>query len=112
MLDERPELASGDPLLACAVGDEDAVRKAIESDPGFAGADPSATRSDGLDAYRLAMLYGLEDVASLLRELGASDELTIEDRFVAACARADEAVARQILSAASCSHSLSSTCSG
>jgi hypothetical protein len=35
MLAENPDIASGDPYLACAIGDEDALRAATESDPAW-----------------------------------------------------------------------------
>jgi ankyrin repeat protein len=35
MLDEKPELAEGSPYLACAVGDEAALRAASAADPGW-----------------------------------------------------------------------------
>ena len=56
-----------------------------------AGADPLP------GAYRLAKLNGLVEVAEVLRQAGAEDNLSIEDQFVAACARSDEAEARRIL---------------
>lgn len=36
MLREHPDLAADDPHLACAVGDEDALRLAVRADPGWA----------------------------------------------------------------------------
>ncbi len=62
-----------------------------------AGADPRAKTRDGVSAYRLAMLQGLSDVANALETRGAGDSLSLEDRFVAACARADEGEARRML---------------
>ena len=41
LLESEPGLAEGDPSLACAVGDEAALRRAIEADPGWIG------RADG-----------------------------------------------------------------
>jgi ankyrin repeat protein len=35
MLAEDPELATGDPYLACAIGDEDALRQATQADPSW-----------------------------------------------------------------------------
>ena len=61
-----------------------------------AGADPRATTPAGVGAYRLALQFGLPEVAELLRERGAGEPLSEEDRFVAACASADEATARAI----------------
>jgi ankyrin repeat protein len=62
-----------------------------------AGADPSKTTPAGLDAYRLALQFGLVDVAELLRgRIDALPPVSEEERFVAACARGDEAEARTI----------------
>jgi ankyrin repeat protein len=62
-----------------------------------AGANPHATNADGISAVVLAERYGLPEAAAALRRRGASGELTATDRFVAACARADEAEARRLL---------------
>ena len=61
-----------------------------------AGADAGARTPDGIGAYRLAMQAGLTEVAEMLRAAGAAEELTEEEAFVAACARADGAEARRI----------------
>ncbi|MBT1512462.1 hypothetical protein KIP88_18325 [Bradyrhizobium sp. SRL28] len=61
-----------------------------------AGADPSATRQDGVSPYRLALRFGLSDVADLLREQTDAPDISEEERFVAACARGDEAEARAV----------------
>ncbi|NIE62351.1 ankyrin repeat domain-containing protein [Burkholderia sp. Ax-1719] len=83
----------GAPLLRAiavrrSVGHIDALLKA--------GADPHAQTAAGVSAYRLAMRTGLTDVAERLRAAGAQDALSDEDRFVAACARADAQEARRI----------------
>ncbi len=61
-----------------------------------AGADPRARTPGGVGAYRLAMQAGLTEVAEMLRAAGAAEELTQEEAFVAACARADGADARRL----------------
>jgi hypothetical protein len=58
-----------------------------------AGADPSATTPAGITAYKLALQFGLTDVAALL---GQDEPLSEEEQFVAACASADEIAARRI----------------
>lgn len=61
-----------------------------------AGADPTARTRDGISAYRLALQAGLPEVADLLRAAGAAEPLSEQERFVAACARADRVEARRI----------------
>ncbi len=63
-----------------------------------AGADPHARTKDGVSAYGLALQMGLADVAELLAAAGAGEPLSVEENFVAACARCDEREARRILS--------------
>jgi len=63
-----------------------------------AGADPAAKTPSGISAYRLALQFGLGEVAELLREKDAAEPISEEDRFIAACARGDEAEARRIRS--------------
>ncbi len=62
-----------------------------------AGADPHARNKEGVSAYRLALRYGLTDVAEALRAAGASEALSLEEQFVAACAQCDDGGARRIL---------------
>ena len=59
-----------------------------------AGADPSRATPEGLSPYRLALQFGLTEVAALLRAQTDAPEISDEERFVAACARGDEAEAR------------------
>ncbi|MDM0006616.1 ankyrin repeat domain-containing protein [Variovorax sp. J22G73] len=64
-----------------------------------AGADPAATTPDGTPTHLVALRFGLTEVARLLQAAGAdSAPLPPDEAFVAACARADEAAARQVLS--------------
>ncbi|HEX4003768.1 MAG TPA: ankyrin repeat domain-containing protein [Candidatus Acidoferrales bacterium] len=62
------------------------------------GADPTKGDRHGTSAYRFAMLYGRPDVAELLGEQAAGEQLSPEDAFVAACGRADTDAARKLLS--------------
>lgn len=61
-----------------------------------AGADPRSLNSHHQDAYHHAASFGLPEVMRLLQEGGTGDALTDEEKFVAACARADEAEARRL----------------
>jgi hypothetical protein len=49
MLAESPDLAAGDPYLACAIGDEDALQAATKTDPGLG---QSAGRAVAIAAAR------------------------------------------------------------
>jgi hypothetical protein len=59
-----------------------------------AGADAAARTPDGVSAYRLAVQFGLDDIAALL----VPETLSEVEQFVAACVRGDEAEARRIRS--------------
>jgi ankyrin repeat protein len=59
-----------------------------------AGADPKALNAHRQDAFRDAANFGLPEVMRLLR--GDATELTREERFVSACARADADEARRL----------------
>ena len=60
-----------------------------------AGADRSRPTADGVSPFRLALQFGLTDVADLLRVADAPD-ISDEERFIAACARGDETAARAV----------------
>jgi ankyrin repeat protein len=63
-----------------------------------AGADPLASTPEGTRAHALALQFGLKDVADLLSRAGSRGSLSLAERFIAACALADEAATRQMLS--------------
>jgi hypothetical protein len=50
----------------------------------------------GVNAYRLALQFGLAEVAEFLRGRIVAQPISEEERFVAACARGDETEARMI----------------
>jgi hypothetical protein len=60
-----------------------------------AGADRTARTPDGVDAYTLALRFGLPDVAALL---GHGSPLSDEEQFIAACTQANQTAARIIQS--------------
>ena len=62
-----------------------------------AGADTARQTPDGASPYRLALQFGLADVAALLRPQADAPDISDEECFVAACACGDEAEARAIL---------------
>ena len=61
-----------------------------------AGADPSARTPSGIGAFKLASQVGMPEVAELLRAAGAAEPLSLDEAFVAACARGDATEARRI----------------
>jgi hypothetical protein len=63
-----------------------------------AGADLSCSTQEGLSPYRLALQFGLTEAAALLRAQTDAPDVSDEERFVAACARGDEAEARAMAS--------------
>ena len=63
------------------------------------GADLHRRRKDGRTPHALAELHGNREVADRLLALGAHDELSSLDRFVAACARGDRRDAASMLEA-------------
>jgi hypothetical protein len=60
------------------------------------GADPAAKIPSGVSGYRLALQFGLPEVAEMLRLAAGADVLSAEEEFVAACARGDADAARRI----------------
>jgi hypothetical protein len=82
--------------FTAALGDQAAAITPACRDAFEGGADPTAKTPDGISAYRLALQFGLGEVAELLRENHGAEPISEEDRFVAACARGDEAEARRI----------------
>jgi ankyrin repeat protein len=63
-----------------------------------AGADPTARTPDGASAHTLAQRFALPEVAGMLSAAGGTEPVSAEERFLAACARADETTARRIKS--------------
>jgi ankyrin repeat protein len=63
------------------------------------GADPVRRRRDGRTPHTVAEMYGNHDIAGRLLELGAMDELSPLERFIAVCGRGDSAAARAMLAA-------------
>lgn len=61
-----------------------------------AGGDASRPTADGVSPYRLALQFGLSDVADLLRAQTDLPDISNEERFIAACARGDELEARAV----------------
>lgn len=61
-----------------------------------AGADPLIRTPDGTSAYVLALRFGLEEAAERLCNVRGGESLADDERFVAACALADEAAARRM----------------
>lgn len=62
-----------------------------------AGANPRVRNAEGVSAVVLAERYGLAEAAAALRRHGVDEAVTMEDRFVGACARADATEARRML---------------
>lgn len=60
------------------------------------GADLHARRADGKTALTLAELNGRTSAATALRAHGAVEELSLEDKFIAACMRGDRAEALRL----------------
>jgi ankyrin repeat protein len=61
------------------------------------GADPDAAGPDDRSPYRLATTQGRAELAGLLRRYGARDDTTAAERFLSACVRGDEAIARGLV---------------
>ena len=61
-----------------------------------AGADPARATREDVSPYRLALQFGLTEIAALLEAQTDAPEISDEEHFVAACARGDEAGARKV----------------
>src|SRR5690606_33463980 len=61
------------------------------------GADIEAKTLAGKTAYALAKRFGQNDVAEILKEHGASTELSPKDRFLGACASGNRVEAELLL---------------
>lgn len=61
-----------------------------------AGSDPAARTPDGVSAYVQALRYGLLGIAAVLSKAGGTEDLAVEDQFIAACAIGDLEAARNI----------------
>jgi ankyrin repeat protein len=61
------------------------------------GADPDAAGPDGRSPYRVAISQGRSDLAAALRRHGARDDATAAERFLSACLRGEQAVARELV---------------
>ena len=55
-----------------------------------------ATTPSGINAYKLALQFGLVEVADVLQQAMGEEPISDAERFVAACARGDEAEARRV----------------
>jgi ankyrin repeat protein len=64
-----------------------------------AGADPRALNTEKLNPHRHAAAFGLPEVMRLLQGAGGGEPLTEAEKFVVACAQADEPEARRLLQA-------------
>ena len=63
------------------------------------GAEIHQRRADGRTAHTLAELHGNPNIAAWLLAHGATDELSLQERFVSACARGDRVHADALLQA-------------
>ena len=61
-----------------------------------AGADPSRATREGISLYRLALQFGLTEIAALLKAQTDAPDISDDEHFIAACARGDEAGARAL----------------
>lgn len=63
------------------------------------GAAPCGRTKDGTSAYRLALQFGLSEAAAMLSLAGGGESLSVEDQFIAACARGDAIEAHRFVEA-------------
>lgn len=88
LLAERADLIQGDPLLACTVGDEDAIRAAIKTDPEWIHRAGGPLKLPPLVAVTHSSLLRLDSFrerlrrsAKLLLDAGASPNQSVGNRF-------------------------------
>jgi len=88
ILADDPDLVAGDPWLACAIGDERALRQAIQADPAWVNRPAGPLRLPPLCAVAHSSLLRVEEFrerlhrsAQLLIAAGADDNQHIHSRW-------------------------------